>query len=85
MKALAIWGSLDNNIVADQNKPAWEEALEAAGNRDSALVVIPQADHAMLEARVGSNAETRSLQRFVPAYFTTVEDWLAKHLRGYSR
>jgi pimeloyl-ACP methyl ester carboxylesterase len=82
---LAIWGSLDNNIVADKNKPAWEEALKAAGNRDYALVVIPQADHAMLEAKVGSNAETKSLQRFVPAYFTTVEDWLAKHLRGYSR
>jgi len=82
---LAIWGSLDNNIVADRNTPAWEDALKAAGNRDYALVVLPQANHAMLEATVGSNAETKSLQRFVPAYFTTVHDWLAKHLRGYSR
>jgi hypothetical protein len=66
------WGSLDNTFVADRNKPAWEEALKAAGNRDYTPVVLPQADHAMLEARVGSNAETKSLQRFVPAYFTTV-------------
>ena len=85
MPTLAIWGSLDNNIVADRNTPAWEDALKAAGNRDYALVVLSQANHAMLEATVGSNAETKSLQRFVPAYFTTVHDWLAKHLRGYSR
>jgi pimeloyl-ACP methyl ester carboxylesterase len=82
---LAIWGELDNNIVADKNKPAWEVALKAAGNRDYALVVLPKANHAMLEAKVGSNAETKSLQRFVPAYFTTVNDWLAKHLRGFGR
>ena len=81
---LAIWGELDNNIVADKNKPAWEAALEAAGNRDYALVVLPKANHAMLEAKVGSNAETKSLQRFVPAYFTTVNDWLARHLRGFA-
>ena len=58
MPTLAIWGELDNNIVADKNKPAWEVALKAAGNRDYALVVLPKANHAMLEAKVGSNAET---------------------------
>ena len=82
---LAMWGELDNNIMADKNKPAWDTALKAAGNRDYTLVVIPRANHAMLEANVGSNAEVKSLQRFVPAYFTTVNGWLATHLRGYSR
>jgi pimeloyl-ACP methyl ester carboxylesterase len=82
---LAMWGELDNNIVADKNKPAWDTALKAAGNRDYTLVVIPKANHAMLEANVGSNAEAKSLQRFVPAYFTTVNGWLATHLRGYPR
>ena len=47
--------------------------------------MLPKANHAMLEAKVGSNAETRSLQRFVPAYFTTVNDWLARHLRGFAK
>jgi pimeloyl-ACP methyl ester carboxylesterase len=82
---LAIWGELDNNIMADKNKPAWDTALKAAGNRDYTPVVIPKANHAMLEANVGNNAEVTSLQRFVPAYFTTVNGWLATHLRGYSR
>jgi pimeloyl-ACP methyl ester carboxylesterase len=83
--ALAMWGELDNNITAEKNKPAWDAALEAAGNRDYTLVVIPRANHAMLEAKVGSNAEVKSLQRFAPSYFTTLEDWLARHVRGFAR
>jgi pimeloyl-ACP methyl ester carboxylesterase len=82
---LALWGELDNNIIAGKNKPAWDTALKAAGNRDYTLVVIPKANHAMLEANVGSNAEMKSLQRFAPSYFTTVEDWLAKHVRGFAK
>jgi len=83
--ALAIWGELDNNILPGKNKSAWDAALKAAGNRDYTLATIPKADHAMLDARVGSNAEMKSLQRFAPSYFTTVEAWLAKHVRGFAR
>ena len=82
---LAMWGELDNNIMADKNKPAWDTALKAAGNRDYTLVVIPRANHGMFEAKVGSNAEVKSLQRFAPSYFTTIEDWLAKHVRGFAK
>ncbi len=79
---LAIFGELDNNIVAEKNKAAWEAALKAAGNRDYALCILPKANHAQFEAKIGSNAEARSLQRLVPAYFTTIQDWLAKRIRG---
>jgi uncharacterized protein len=78
---LALWGELDNNILADKNRAAWEAALKAGGNKDYTLKILRQANHAQWEAKVGSNAETKSLQRFVPSYFTTVEDWLAKLLR----
>jgi pimeloyl-ACP methyl ester carboxylesterase len=81
---LAMWGELDNNIMPDKNKAAWDTALKAAGNRDYMLVVIPRANHAMLEAKVGSNAEVKSLQRFAPSYFTTIEGWLAKHVQGFA-
>lgn len=60
----------------------WDTALKTAGNRDYTLVVIPRANHAMLEAKVGSNAEVKSLQRFAPSYFTTIEDWLASGFAG---
>jgi hypothetical protein len=79
---LALWGELDNNILADKNKAAWEAALRAAGNRDYTLVILPKANHPQWEATVGSNAEMKSLQGFVPAYFTTIQDWLAKRSGG---
>ena len=80
---LALFGELDNNIVAEKNRAAWEAALKAGGNRDYTLRILPKANHLQLEAKVGSNAEMASLQRFVPAYFTTIRDWLAKRVRGF--
>ncbi len=79
---LAIFGELDNNIVADKNRAAWEAALKAGGNRDYTLVTLPKADHLQFEATIGSNAEMPSLKRIVPVYFSTVEDWLAKRVPG---
>jgi uncharacterized protein len=80
---LAIWGELDNNILAEKNKTAWEAALKAGGNRDYTLRILPRANHAQWEAKVGSNAEMKSLQRFVPTYFTSIKEWLAKRIRGF--
>jgi pimeloyl-ACP methyl ester carboxylesterase len=82
---LAIFGALDNNIMAEKNKAAWESALKAGGNPDYTLRVLPNANHLQLEAKIGSNAEMPSLRRFVPEYAATVHDWLAKRVRGYAR
>jgi uncharacterized protein len=80
---LAIWGELDNNILAEKNRAAWDAALQAAGNQDYTLRILPKANHGQFESKVGSNAEAPKLQRIVPAYFTTVQDWLAKRIRGF--
>jgi len=79
---LALFGELDNNILPEKNKAAWEAALKAGGNRDYTLRILPKANHLQLEAKNGSNAEMPSLQRFVPAYFTTIQEWLAKRIKG---
>lgn len=81
LPVLALFGELDNNILAEKNKAAWEAALKAGGHPDYTLLILPKANHAMLEAKIGSNAEMASLQRFVPVYFTTVREWLAKRVR----
>ena len=78
---LALFGELDNNIVAEKNRAAWEAALKDGGHRDHTLLVLSRANHLQFEAKIGSNAEMASLQRLVPAYFTTVETWLAKRVR----
>ncbi|HKD09468.1 MAG TPA: alpha/beta hydrolase [Bryobacteraceae bacterium] len=80
---LALFGELDDNILAEKNKNAWEAALKAGNNRDYTLRIIPKADHLQLEAKVGSNAEMASLQRFAPAYFTIIQEWLAKRTRSF--
>ena len=80
---LALWGELDNNILAGKNKAAWEAALEAGGNRDYTLTILPKANHPLWEAKAGSNAEMKTLQRVVPGYSTAIESWLAKRIRGF--
>lgn len=82
---LALFGELDNNILAEKNKGAWEAALRAGGHADYTLQILPRANHFQWEAKVGSSAEMASLQRFVPEYFTAVERWLAKRVRGFGR
>jgi pimeloyl-ACP methyl ester carboxylesterase len=82
LPVLALFGELDNNILAAKNRAAWEEALRAGGHRDYTLTILPKANHAMLEARVGNNAEVKSLHRFAPAYPAMVLDWLSKRVNG---
>ena len=82
---LALFGELDDNILAEKNKNAWEMALKAGNNRDYTLRIIPKADHLQLEAKTGSNAEMASLRRFAPLYFATVQEWLAKRIASFRR
>ena len=82
LPVLALFGELDNNILAEKNRAAWEAALKAGDHRDYTLRILPKANHALLEAKVGNNAEMKSLQRFVPAYPATVLDWLSKRVNG---
>src|SRR5205823_12943146 len=44
---LALFGELDDNILAAKNKAAWERALKAGGNRDYSLRILPSANHLM--------------------------------------
>jgi hypothetical protein len=81
---LALLGELDNNILAEKNRAAWEASLKAGGHTDYTLRILPKANHAMLEAKVGTNAETKSLQRFVPGYSEVVLEWLGKRITGLS-
>ena len=73
---LALFGELDNNILPDKNRAAWAAALRAGGHPDYTLRTLPRANHVMLEAVSGTNAESPTLRRIVPDYFTTILDWL---------
>jgi pimeloyl-ACP methyl ester carboxylesterase len=81
---LAMFGELDTNIVATKNRAAWATALKVGGHPDYTLRILPKANHYQWEAKTGSNAEMASLQRFVPEYFRTIDDWLSKRLPGFN-
>jgi pimeloyl-ACP methyl ester carboxylesterase len=85
LPTLALFGELDNNVLAAKNRAAWEAELRASGNPDYTLHVVPKANHIQLEAKVGSNAEMASLQRFVPEYFRIIQQWLEKRVRASPR
>ena len=79
---LALFGERDDNIVAEKNR-VMGICLKAAGNRDYSLRILRSADHVMLEAKVGNNAEEPTLDHYVRDYFTTVQDWLATRIWGF--
>jgi pimeloyl-ACP methyl ester carboxylesterase len=80
---LALFGELDNNILAEKNRNAWMVALEEGGHPDYELVIVPRANHIYLEAVVGNNAEIPTLRRFVPEYYSTIDQWLAERVEGF--
>jgi pimeloyl-ACP methyl ester carboxylesterase len=80
---LAMFGELDTNILPEKNRAAWDAALKMSGNADYTLRILPRANHLQWAAKTGATAEMASLNGFVPEYFATVEDWLAKRIRGF--
>jgi hypothetical protein len=67
--------------ISGAGVPAAETTIDQARNDMTMTGMPPQT----LEAKAASNAEMKSLQRFVPGYFTTIQDWLAKRIRGFAR
>jgi uncharacterized protein len=78
---LAIYGTLDVQVDADQNSTALDAALKKAGNRDYQITILPGANHLMQAATTGSTTEYATLkQEFTPDFLPTIIDWLAKHV-----
>ncbi len=77
--ALAIYGTLDTQVDADQNAPAFEAAMKEAGNTHYQVTVLPKANHLMQAATTGSPSEYAKLkQEFTPDFLPTIIDWFTK-------
>lgn len=73
---LAIFGQFDTTVRPDANTPIWEKALEQAGNRQASIVVLPRANHPLLEVERGELREMADATRFPPALQSTILEWL---------
>lgn len=78
---LAIFGGKDVQVDAEQNVPALEAALEAGGNTDYEIVVLPDANHLFQQADTGAVSEYATLPpEFTPELLPTIIDWIETHL-----
>lgn len=77
-------GEVNKKILKHEGESVREfyGSLPAPVYRDYTLRILPRANHMVLEAKVGNNAETRSSQRFVPVYLAIVLTWLSAPVKG---
>ncbi len=78
---LGLFGGLDVQVDAVQNRQGLEAALAQAGNKDVTVQVFPSANHLFQVAKTGSPYEYTTLpMTFVPEFLETIRDWVRAHV-----
>jgi len=78
---LAVFGGLDMQVPDEQNAPPFEAAMQAAGNTDYTVVILPDANHLMQSAVTGGSNEYGTLaQEFTPDFLPTVTAWILERV-----
>jgi pimeloyl-ACP methyl ester carboxylesterase len=76
---LAFFGERDLNVVAGKNSNIWKSAL-ANGGHDRSVIVLPGANHVLMESATGSSFEFPHLKTFVPEYQRILVEWVNRHV-----
>jgi uncharacterized protein len=77
---LGVFGALDTSTPAPVAVANMRQILTKAGNADFTLKVFPNANHALTQAKTGSNDETARAQGQAPDLFDTLRSWLSKRV-----
>lgn len=76
---LALNGTLDLQVDADQNLPEIEKALAAAGARDVTLERLPGLNHLFQTAQTGAFSEYSLIEEtFAPAALERISGWITE-------
>jgi pimeloyl-ACP methyl ester carboxylesterase len=74
---LALNGSLDTQVDADQNLPEIEKALARGGNTDATVKVLPGLNHLFQHATTGTLAEYAEIEEtFDPETLQLISEWI---------
>jgi hypothetical protein len=74
---LAIFGEKDLQVPPSVNLEPLAQALEAAGNSDYRIEVLPEANHLFLTAVTGSPSEYVALEKkFVDGFLELISSWI---------
>lgn len=79
---LAINGSKDLQVDAEQNLPAIEKALQKGGNKNYEIKSLPNLNHLFQASETGSPTEYAKLtETFSPTALNTISNWLQVQLK----
>jgi hypothetical protein len=79
---LALFGGLDLQVPAEENRDAIVSALQRGGNKDVTIELFPDANHLFQKAVTGSPTEYATLKpEFVPGFLETISDWILAHAK----
>jgi uncharacterized protein len=77
---LVFYGEFETYSKPSSDITLLKEAMKKAGNTHYTIAIIPGAEHTMRQAKTGGPRELPYLNRFVPIYFDTLQDWLQKNV-----
>ena len=80
---LALFGGLDLQVPAAENRAPMEAALAEAGNEDVIVIVFDDANHLFQRAMTGSPEEYPLLDMtFLPGFLEAISDWIVERFAG---
>jgi pimeloyl-ACP methyl ester carboxylesterase len=72
---LAIYGQNDKTVPPVRNSERAYEYLKSSNER-TMIVILPKANHGLIESVTGSDRELADLNRYAVGYFSLVSVWL---------
>jgi pimeloyl-ACP methyl ester carboxylesterase len=79
---LAMGGSLDLQVPAEENLKSIVDALHKGGNKDYPTKLLPALNHLFQHAKTGSPKEYIQIEEtFAPEALTIMGDWIEKHVK----
>jgi len=76
---LAINGSLDKQVLPEQNLPAIRKALQEAGNKHFEMEELPGLNHLFQTAKTGAPAEYAQIEETMsPVALEKISAWILK-------
>jgi pimeloyl-ACP methyl ester carboxylesterase len=79
---LLIFGELDMQVPAEENRRAMVQALLQGNHHDFLVKTFPGANHLFQDAVTGSPAEYEHLRKaFVPGFLDFISAWISERIR----
>lgn len=73
---LVVLGEHDRKVLPEVNRSIFEAALDAAGNRDAEIVIVPGMNHSLVASERGGRTEDTP-NRLAPGLLALRRAWLA--------